>query len=82
VNHVINITENGGFEFLYSDSLRALTSMGTTTTRRASHVEPAPNGTDWLADLSPVDGPTLGPFDTRDAALAAERLWIETYVLC
>jgi hypothetical protein len=48
--------------------------------RRASHVEPGPEGR-WRADLSPVDGPALGPFDRRSEALQAERDWLETYWL-
>ena len=31
----------------------------------------------WLADLSPVNGPVLGPFDRRSEALAAELAWLE-----
>jgi hypothetical protein len=31
----------------------------------------------WLADMAPVDGPVLGPFDRRSEALAAEREWLE-----
>jgi hypothetical protein len=29
-------------------------------------------------DLSPVSGPTLGPFQNRSEALAAERSWLLT----
>jgi hypothetical protein len=32
----------------------------------------------WIADLSPVNGPTLGPFTDRAAALDAERGWLVT----
>ncbi len=32
----------------------------------------------WWADLTPLpDGPVLGPFDTRDEALAAEIQWLK-----
>jgi hypothetical protein len=40
------------------------------------HVEPNDRG-QWLADLRPVGGPTLGPFSLRSEALAAERQWLE-----
>ena len=30
----------------------------------------------WLADLSPVSGPLLGPFCLRSQALAAEQEWL------
>ena len=43
---------------------------------RHSHVEPDESGR-WIADLSPVSGPALGPFPTRSAALAAEAAWLE-----
>jgi len=36
----------------------------------------------WFADMSPVGGRTLGPFQTKAAALAAEVEWIERYALC
>ena len=46
--------------------------LGTARkSRRASHVEPDADGR-WWADLSPVAGPRLGPFEVRSAALDAE----------
>lgn len=45
---------------------------GDAVISRASHVEPTGNGTQWHADMSPVGGPTLGPFERRCDALAAE----------
>jgi len=30
----------------------------------------------WFANLEPVHGPVLGPFDTRDAAIVAEVAYI------
>jgi hypothetical protein len=54
-----------------------LTTLGSPTIARASHVEPDQHGR-WLADLSPVGGPLLGPFDLRSAALASEQAWLET----
>tara|TARA_R110002049_G_scaffold4601_5_gene32455 strand:+ start:641228 stop:641494 length:267 start_codon:yes stop_codon:yes gene_type:complete len=50
--------------------------MGRIEIFRASHVEPTPSG-DWLADLAPVDGPQLGPFENRSEALAAEVAWLK-----
>ena len=54
--------------------------VGVPTTKRASHVEPAAAG-GWEADLAPCDGPILGPFPTRRAALEAEAEWIRLHVL-
>lgn len=33
----------------------------------------------WFADLLPVDGPVLGPFDTREEGLAAEHEWLHEH---
>lgn len=30
----------------------------------------------WWADCTPLDGPVLGPFDTRSQALQAENDWL------
>ena len=47
-------------------------------TQRASHVEPGPTG--WTADMAPVGGPVLGPFDTRQTALDAEVAWLRAHL--
>lgn len=57
---------------IYDDALAPLLSIGRATINRASHVEPTRDGK-WTADLSPVNGPVLGPFNSRAAALEAER---------
>jgi hypothetical protein len=33
----------------------------------------------WWADMMPMNGPVLGPFDTRSDALAAEVAWIDEH---
>jgi hypothetical protein len=72
---VLLIAPDGTLRFIYSDTLAKLFfSEGKVSTRRASHVEP--EGNRWVADLSPVGGPRLGPFDTRAEALTAERDWL------
>lgn len=53
-----------------------LGQLGRLSIRRGSHVEPTPDG-QWAADLSPVNGPLLGPFPTRTAALNAEVTWLQ-----
>jgi hypothetical protein len=57
-----------------------LSVLGPLNIERASHVEPNDAG-QWLADLSPVDGPRLGPFASRSEALAAESAWLEAHWL-
>ena len=72
------VTPQGEARCIYSEEID-LRSLGTLTIRRASHVEPSADGR-WLADLSPIEGPVLGPFDHRTAALAAE-FWLEQHWL-
>lgn len=33
--------------------------------------------TDWFADLTPVNGPVLGPYADNKSALAAELAWLD-----
>ena len=73
------IRPDGALRFVYDDALRGLLALGAATIRRASHVEPTPDG-QWTADLGPMDGPVLGPFDTRGTALDAERAWLEHHL--
>ena len=70
----ILVTPTGIMQMLYSETFDPDT-FGPTNIRRASHVEPDPYGK-WFADLSPVNGPKLGPFAKRSEALAAEIDWI------
>ena len=71
------IDAHGQVRCLYGEAID-LRCLGELTIRRASHVEPEGNG--WYADLSPVNGPILGPFFQRSQALQAERLWIEQHL--
>ena len=74
------IDARGEIFFLHDDALLPVMQEGQTRTVRASHVEPGPDGRQWFADLSPQNGPNLGPFPTRTEALAAEVAWIEKHV--
>lgn len=77
---MINVTPDGTIQFIYTDDLRTLMAEGKAVTKRVSHVEPNDDGK-WVADLSPVmSGLTLGPFETRAEALAAERKWLEEHL--
>jgi hypothetical protein len=71
----IRITPTGTVQFMYHDALRPLLTAGEGHIRRASQVEPTPEG-HWTADLSPVQGPILGPYLTRADALTAETEWL------
>jgi hypothetical protein len=72
---LLRIDPAGQIHCLYGEALD-LASFGAVTIRRASHVEPDQDG-QWWADLSPVQGPRLGPFVFRSNALAAEVAWLE-----
>ena len=73
------VEPDGTLRCIYSEEID-LHALGTPTVSRASHVEPYEHGR-WLADLSPVGGPFLGPFDSRSQALTAESEWLETHWL-
>jgi hypothetical protein len=70
----IIISKTGQTRFIYNDALLGLAEQGKTEVRRASHVEPCSGG--WKADMSPVDGPVLGPYVTRAEALGHEVDWL------
>ena len=74
------IDPTGDVRCLYDEAL-PLAEFGRLTITRGSHVEPTAAG-HWTADLSPVGGPLLGPFESRSAALDAEREWLEQNWLC
>ena len=71
----ILIQPDGLLRCLYDESLD-LSALGRLQIHRGSHVEPDEHGC-WWADLCPVSGPRLGPFDRRSQALDAERKWLE-----
>lgn len=64
---------------IYGEDI-SLHVLGSLSIQRASHVEPTDDG-QWTADLSPVNGPLLGPFGSRSQALQAELLWLEQHWL-
>jgi len=72
----IIVEANGAVRCAYSEEID-LAAIGSPVIRRASHVEPDQQGR-WLADMSPLSGPLLGPFQLRSEALAAEHDWLET----
>jgi hypothetical protein len=69
------VLPTGEIRCLYEEVLD-LTALGRPAITRASHVEPDADG-QWWADLSPVEGPSLGPYQRRTEALGAEHNWLE-----
>ena len=74
----LHISSSGQIRCIYGEAI-SLQELGTVSIHRASHVEPDASG-NWLADLSPIDGPVLGPFALRSEALAAEVAWLEQHL--
>jgi len=75
----IVVGPSGDAKMVFNDRLD-LRPLGEIAIRRGSHVEPTCDGR-WTADLSPVGGPTLGPFDKRRDALDAEVAWLRQHWL-
>jgi len=73
------IGPQGDMRCVYSETMD-LASLGTLSISRGSHVEPNDQG-QWMADLSPVNGPVLGPFPQRSEALRAEIAWLHEHWL-
>lgn len=69
------VRPDGTIQTIYNDCLKPVLEQGTVSIKRASHVEPDHNG-EWVADMSPVNGPQLGPFPLRQTALEAEVRWL------
>jgi hypothetical protein len=70
------IVELGGVVRCIYDEVIDLATLGNPAITRASHVEPDQQGR-WWADMGPVGGPVLGPFDRRSEALEAEKGWLK-----
>ncbi|WP_417379065.1 hypothetical protein [Gimesia sp.] len=73
------ISPQGTVHCIYAEAID-LATIGRLTISRGSYVEPNVAG-QWLVDLSPVDGPQLGPFAQRSAALKSETNWLEQHWL-
>ena len=73
----LTIDPCGTVRTLYTEAI-PLNEIGSLSIKRASHVEPDEAG-QWFAEM--IEGPTLGPFLTRSAALAAEVDYLETNTL-
>lgn len=71
----IVIHPDGRASCIYNEEID-LAAVGSLQICRGSHVEPDRQGR-WFADLHPVQGPRLGPFEKRSQALQAELLWLQ-----
>ena len=73
------IQTDGNVRMIYDETIDPH-SIGTPNISRGSHVEPIDEGL-WIADLSPMNGPVLGPFDLRSKALEVELDWLRHHWL-
>ena len=73
------VESTGTVRCVYSETL-ALRLFGRLSIERASNVEPNDQG-EWIADLSPVSGPMIGPFQNRTDAIEAEVQWLREHWL-
>lgn len=72
---ILVIEPDGTVRGVYGEAID-LAALGPPRITRASQVEPDSRGR-WMADLTPVAGPILGPFARRSDALDAEVAWLE-----
>lgn len=70
----IFIKPDGAVQALYTDDFDFET-LGKREISKASYIEVDEQSQFW-SDLSPVDGPRLGPFYKRSQAIKAEQDWI------
>lgn len=75
-NFTLAIASDGTITAVYDDQLAGLLEQGKASITRASHVEPNPNGSGWIADMSPMGGLVLGPVPLRELALKLEEGWL------
>ena len=68
------VQPDGTVRCVYGETID-LSALGRIGIRRGSHVEPDEDGK-WFADMAPLHGPRLGPFERRSDALDAEHGWL------
>lgn len=82
MKHRIRIDPDGTVTCVYSegaDLVGFMRRLGESNIRRASHVEPTSDNR-WTADMGPMGGPVLGPYDLRSEALTAETDWLRDHL--
>ncbi len=75
----LRIEPDGSIRMIYNELVDPK-SLGHASIQRGSHVEPNLDG-QWYADLSPTNGPKLGPFPMRSDAIDAEVAWLTQHWL-
>lgn len=80
MSYTIKVTASGAWHFIYQERLKPLLQRGHAVMTRASYVNPQSDGS-WIADLTPLQGPVLTSFATKQHALEAEEAWITAHWL-
>ena len=75
----LKVEPDGTIRMIYNELVDPK-SLGQASIQRGSHVEPDLDG-QWYADLSPTNGPRLGPFAMRSEAIDAEVAWLTEHWL-
>lgn len=78
------VNPDGSIELIHKDDVNQMFDNPTVVDiKRASHVEPTikDGKVSWFSDMTPVNGPVLGPFDNREEALKEEVTWLENNYL-
>jgi hypothetical protein len=75
MGQIVMTFDSGVATTIYNEHIE-LENLGKMNITRASHVEPTGDGK-WTADMTPVGGPILGPFEKRSIALDEEVKWLK-----
>ena len=73
------VERNGNIRMIYDEAIN-VRHIGELSVRRVSQVEPVEYGL-WIADLSLLNGPILGPFEARSEAIEREIDWLRKHWL-
>jgi hypothetical protein len=79
---VFDIGPDGVVRYIHDDeAVRLASGLGSPYITRASHVEYDNARGGWTADMSPLGSDVvLGPYATRDEALAREHTWLTEHM--
>jgi hypothetical protein len=79
---VFDIDPDGVVRYIHDDeAVRLACGLGRPHITRASHVEYDNASGGWTADMSPLGSDVvLGPYATRDEALAREHTWLTEHM--
>lgn len=79
---IFDIGPDGIVHYIHSDeAVRLAGTLGRPVINRASNVEYDNEKGGWTADMAPLGSSViLGPYDTREEALAREHTWLTEHM--